>query len=403
MENLSEPPQNLLEVATGSLQPGMYIAGLDRPWLDTPFAVQGFFVRDSEDISFVAKHCSYVYVDPRRYRKLAVGKDKSPSRAQASPNSVSLKLEFIVATVELESASEAMSKVFTQLRNNGHLDVRAMQRIVNPLIDSVLRNSEAMAALVRIKSQDDYLFNHSLSNAVWAAVFGRHLGLDRLTLKRLVLGAAIVDVGMTQLDASLLNHERTLTEVELDCVKKHVGVGVELLKESGNVHEDVVAIVECHHERFDGSGYPQGLEGQTIPLLARLTGLVDSYDAMITTRPHAQARSSFEALQELSDLKDQLFQGALVEQFLQAIGLFPTGSVVEFNTGEVGVVVHQNPSRRLKPKIVVILDQAKKPYTKMVIVDLAKYDLASANAPELWISRELGPCAYGIQPDEYFL
>ena len=139
-----------------------------------------------------------------------------------------------------------------------------------------------------------------------------------------------------------------------------------------------------------------------IPLFARIVGLVDSYDAMISTRPHVGARSSFEAIQELADLKGGLFQAELVEQFMQAIGLFPTGSVIELNTGEVGVVVAQNALRRLRPKVVVILDQDKQRHAKLVVVDLGKYGSENAGS-DLWINRELEVGAYGIRPDEYFL
>ena len=161
-------------------------------------------------------------------------------------------------------------------------------------------------------------------------------------------------------------------------------------------------MVATHHERHDGSGYPAGLEGVGIPLFGRIAGLIDSYDAMITPRPYAQCRTSFEAMQELADLKDSLFQGTLVEQFMQAVGLFPTGSVVQLNSGEVGVIVKQNTARRLRPKVVVILDGDGKRYDSLVLIDLAKYTPETGKS-DLWISQELEPGAHGIQPDEYFL
>jgi len=267
----------------------------------------------------------------------------------------------------------------------------------------VLRNSEAMAALMRMKSKDDYLYNHSLANAVWAAVLGRHLGLEQQMLVRLALGAALLDVGMPSVSDELTRGPEALSDSARVQIHAHVKIGLELLNAVGGLHPDVLEIVATHHERHDGSGYPRALAGSDIPLLGRLAGLVDSYDAMITARPHAPARSSFEAIQELSDLKDQLFQGELVEQLMQTIGLFPTGAVIELSSGEVGVVVQQNASRRLRPKVVVVLDSQKQRHAKLVVLDLAKYVSEDENRDSLWISKELEPGAHGIRPDEFFL
>lgn len=389
----------LLEVPTGSLQPGMYVARLDRPWLETPFSVQGFYIRSQQDADFVSQHCAYVYVDPRRFSKTP---ESGLPRTRGYKTKTSLKKEFSRAAVELESANDTVRRVFERLKAGHHLELKSLQRAIDPLLDSVLRNGEALAALVRIKAKGDYLFNHSVANAVWAAVLGRQLALDREQLQRLALGAAVVDIGMTNLPDELTDSPAKLKPDELQLVRAHVDTGVELLRNGTDVHDDITTIVAHHHERFDGSGYPHGISGTQIPLLARIVGLVDSYDAMITERPYSSARSSFEAVQELTDLKRSLFQSELVEQFVQAIGLFPTGSVVELSTGEVAVVIAQNPSRRLRPKVVVILDEDKQPHQKSVVIDLSKYT-AEHRDSDLWITQEHEPGAFGIKPDEFFL
>ena len=145
------------------------------------------------------------------------------------------------------------------------------------------------------------------------------------------------------------------------------------------------------------------MSGNRIPKLARIAGLVDAYDAMITARPYSAARSSFDAIQELADTKDGLFQGSMVEHFVQAVGMFPTGTVVEINTGEVGVVVEQNSTRRLRPKVVIILDEAKQKRNTLTVLDLSKYAGADSVSTTMWIAKELEIGAYGIAPDDYFL
>jgi len=166
MQNTSA---NLLEVPSGSLKPGMYVARLDRPWLETPFSVQGFYIRSQQDVQFVAEHCLFVYVDPRRYRN---NPGAGVAKTRGYKTKTSLKKEFSKASVELESTNDAIRRVFDRLRAGHKLELLAVQRAIDPLLDSVLRNGEALAALIRIKAKGDYLFNHSVANAVWAAVLG---------------------------------------------------------------------------------------------------------------------------------------------------------------------------------------------------------------------------------------
>ncbi|HEY5647037.1 MAG TPA: HD-GYP domain-containing protein [Pseudomonadales bacterium] len=393
---------SLLEVPVRNLQPGMYVAKLDRAWLETPFALQGFYVTTREDVDFVAQHCEYVYVDPRRRAKLAnLQKHVGPRRTYREKKS--LKDELSTARKDLTNAEEAMAKVFEQLRNGTHLNIDVVRTAVSPLIESVLRNSQALSALIRLRAEGDYLYGHSIAVAVWATILGRHLGMAREQLEILAFGGALLDVGMTQIDDSVYRVPRRLNDDEYRIVRNHVDLGSKLLLETGSIAPEIAQMIASHHERFNGSGYPLGLSGMQIPVFARIAGLVDSYDAMITRRPHAESRSSFEAMQELADAKDQLFQGALVEQFMQAIGLFPTGSMVQLNTGEIGVVVQQNEARRLRPKVAMIVDPDGRRYPSITILDLAKYGADGTDRRDLWIKRELEPGAHGIEPEEFFL
>jgi len=394
---------NLLEVPVGDLKPGMYVAALDRPWLGTPFLMQGFFVHDQDDINSVAEHAAIVYVDPRRQTREKYPEAKPTARKPRYREQTSLKQETEIAQVDLTSASETIENVFVQLKNGGNVDVGAVQTAINPLIESVLRNSEALASLVRMRLKGDYLYNHSLTVSVWAAILGRHLGFDRTRLKCLALGGALIDTGMATVPDEIILATGPLTPDQMSLVRKHVDDGVAYLQKSDQVDQDVIEMVATHHERHDGSGYPRGLEGVDIPVFGRIAGMIDSYDAMITIRPHAKPRSSFEAMQEIYNLKDEKFQGELVEQFMQAIGLFPTGSVVELSSGEIGVVVQQNTTRRLRPKVIVVLDAQGDKQEKLVVLDLSKYVKEGNNESDLWIAHELQPGAHGIQPNDYFL
>ncbi len=390
----------LLVIPARALKPGMYVAAIDRPWSETPFALQGFHVQSAEDVELISRYCNEVSIDPAR--RVAVAGVPQPRRARRNEGGLELlPAEFIAeANADLDSADRAIRKVFGQLKRGGGLEVSALQSAVDPLVKHVLQDSNAMAALVRIRRHGDYLYDHSLCNAVWSAVLGRHLGLPPDDLGCLALGASLVDVGMTRLEVNPVAKPAALSAGEMAAVRRHVALGADLVRAAG-VDRRVLEVVQNHHERFDGSGYPQRLSGHDIPVLARIAGLVDTYDAMITPRPHAPGRTSFEAVQELWDGGAAHFQRELVEQFIQAIGLFPTGAVVELNTGEVGIVVAQNESRRLKPSVMLVLDCNKRRRADLRVVDLATEE--PADGGELWVRSELQPGSHGVHPDEFFL
>ena len=391
----------LVRVPAMNLEPGMFVAELDRPWLETPFALQGFVVHDTNEIVYVSNYVDHVYVDAEYSGRpqslcLAVAPTAPDPRKR-----LELDEEFQRARISFDSAADTLDKVFDSLRNGHKGDLQAVQKAVNPLIEGVFRNQDAVGALLRLKDSGEYRYHHGVSMAVWAAILGRHIGLQRDELEKLAVGCAMCDVGMTQLPPELLDQAENLTDQQRKIIQAHPIMGAQLVAESKDVDFEILGIIENHHERADGSGYPRGLDGAAIPLLARIAGLVDTYDAMITARPYATARTSHEATQELLDCKGTLFQEALVEQFVQAIGLFPTGTMVELNTGEVAIVVSQNDTRRLKPEVVIVMDYDKEKLDSLKVVDLANQKIAAEG--ERWIARELLPGTYGISSEEYFI
>lgn len=391
----------LVKMQAMSLEPGMFVVELDRPWLETPFALQGFVVRDTDEVLYVSRHVDHVYVDAE-YKGQSQPLSLAVAPTAATPeNRLELKEEFRHAKVCFDSAADTLDRVFESIRSGQETDVGAVRNAVKPLIEGVFRNQEAVAALLRLKESGSYRYHHGVSMAVWAAILGRHIGLQQDELEKLATGCAMCDVGMTQLPPELLGQTENLSDEQLAVVRAHPTVGAQMVAESGEIDFEILAIIENHHERMDGSGYPRGLEGASIPVLARIAGLVDAYDAMITPRPYAQARTSHEAVQELIDLKGSQFQEALVEQFIQAIGLFPTGTVVELNSGEVAIVVNQNQARRLKPEVVIVLDENKEKKDPLQLLDLANQSFAAEG--ERWIARELTAGSHGVNSEDYFI
>jgi len=419
--------KEIVELPVEQLKLGIYVSRLDRPWEDTPFLFQGFAVENDEELETLRRLCKVVFVEvslaEAEELRSAARKKPVPSRTpqpsdpleelSTNPGAlvghvpvkdpVALKTELTLATTTFGEAKRAVGAIFDHLRRGGGLDVPHLQTVVGSMVDSVLRNRDAMGWLARMKSKDDYLYTHSLSSSVWALAFGRHLGLDRETLTSVGTGAMLVDIGKTGLPTQLLKKSGKPTDAEWRLIYTHVDQGVEQLRAAPNVDSRILTMIATHHERFDGSGYPHKLKGDEIPLVGRIAGIVDCYDAMISERCYAKPKSTYDAVRELKRLGSNAFPAELVELFIQAVGVFPTGTLVELNSGEVGVVTGQNRYRRLRPEVMLILDAQKRVRDEFTTIDLLTCDENAGKTPRLWITRGLERGAYDIDPTEYFL
>jgi HD-GYP domain-containing protein (c-di-GMP phosphodiesterase class II) len=423
----------------------MYVAQLDRPWLETPFLFQGFEIREDSELKLLRQYCKHVYIDVSRsslpeeqvLRALQVRNHQIPERRLAAkprrPTTLTGRLMRAVSELDptgtvagrfshreyrnkvptrkeapqsiraYDAAVVTMQEVLVHVRKGAGVDVEKVQTAIQPMIDSVLRNQDAMAWLVYLRKRDEYSYRHSIASSVWAVILGRHLGFDRQGLDTLAMGGMLLDIGKAKLPESIINREGKLSPAEYEAVKKHVKYSLEMVRLTPGINADVLAMIEGHHERSDGSGYPKGLKGADIPVFARIGGLVDCYDAMTSARPWAKAKSPYDAIRELNTLSGVLFQKEMVEQFVQALGMFPTGSVVELNTGEVGIVVEQNRIRRLRPKVMLVLNAEKQPLAQHHTLDLRKFPGDPNHEKAYWIVRGHETGAFGLDPSNYFI
>lgn len=354
-------------IHVNSLAPGMYVSRLDRPWADTPFPLEGVLVETIDDVDAIRQWSTHVHIDLEKSlnpspRNVLLRLGYGRVGGAAMPNPVRWEAQQAPLDEELPRAKAAWAdaravtvRVTQDLRLGRRVSAAEIEDATSPLVESVIRNPNAYFWLETVRERDPYAYGHALNAAALAATFGRHLGLSRETLVDLASGGLLMDIGFSLIDPSAIAHGSMLDDAQRATVRRHVELGVERLRADGAANGAVLEMIGAHHERHDGSGYPAGWSGFGIPLMARILGLVDSYDAMCTTRPFRAALSQHHALQSLYRERDRLFQGELVEQFSQALGVYPTGSLVELSTGQVAVVKMQNPARRLYPRVTVVL------------------------------------------------
>ncbi len=397
-----------VKVPTSELAIGMHVTALDRPWLETPFLLQGFVIKEDNEIDRLREYCEFVFVLPTyQFAKPKTSLPPVPQRRRTREqlftqrsftkyeDKTNWEQEYPKAKEAVDELSRGVDEVFTAVESGGSLEMLKVKGAVQPMIDSITRNPDACIWLARMKQVDNYTYQHALGTSIWAVALGRQLGLPAQDLRSLAIGGLLMDVGKLQVSQDLLHAERRLTPEEFQHVKEHVSHGIASFGDRGVLNHDVMDMVAHHHERVGGSGYPQGLKGDDIPVFGRIGAIVDTYDAITSHRSYSRALPPAQAVKHLYDGRGREFQTELVEEFIQAIGIYPAGTLVELSSGEIAIIVAEYRSRRLRPRVMVLLDREKKPLDAPVIIDMLT-QTHTESGEELSIVGSLEPDAYGI-------
>ncbi|MBL8460596.1 MAG: HD-GYP domain-containing protein [Zoogloea sp.] len=508
-------------VAVQDLCGGMFVSELDRPWLESPFMLQGFLIEDEATLAQIRQLCRFVYVDRARsigsaWRAApvapeAAGADRTPSdlgtfvvkpelrrqpldffallkslrglkgnagtptvgesgatepwlriypdmpaarkpgvaepgperRGTASSTAqplvttynnpasasssaqrtgdeavkgssglpsgmrfveqtTSLDAEIVAALPLVTRAQTLLAEIARDVQSNLNPDLERLRGVVSEMVLSVIRNPDALLWLLRLKRTDQYSYDHSLDVAAHVMIFGRALGLGEDSITTLGMAGLLQDIGKLRLPPRLLHKIGALSPREYEIFKTHVDFSLQILSVCPHATPPMLEIIARHHERCDGSGYPAGLKGDDVGLMAEIAGVCDVYCAMTRERPYGAAVSSQNALDSVRGLRGKRFSVSIVDQFVQCIGLYPVGTLVELNSGEVAVVVSQNRIRRLKPRVMILLGPDKKPNAYPQTLDLL-YDPSCATGEPYEIVRALPPGAFGVEPSAYYL
>jgi HD-GYP domain-containing protein (c-di-GMP phosphodiesterase class II) len=401
------------EIPVSQLRFGMFVVELDRPWTETPFTFQGFLVKTEKQLELLRELCKKVYVDPERSDAGTVallhasgtisGARSEQVRGDTSyPEKTSVEGELPAARAAYAETRALLEDLINAVQIGNVIEGPKLREAVSRVTDSIVRNPDAMMLLSRMVEKGSLVASRALDVSIYMLVFGRFLQLPRERLDTLGLLGLLQDIGKVKLPDALLAKRGTLTPAELRVARKHVELSAEVLRATPGLPPDLASLALLHHERHDGSGYPKGLRGAEIGLIGSIAGIVDTFDALTMPRPYAEQMSPSNALNVLYKGRGTQFHPALVEQFIQCIGVFPVGAVVELNTGEIGVVIAQNLVRRLQPRVMVIMDAEGRPMRPHKILDLVKEPKTSGDEPYR-IRRTLEHGKVDIDPREFFL
>ncbi|MEZ5528885.1 MAG: HD-GYP domain-containing protein [Porticoccaceae bacterium] len=411
---------NLIRVPASGLKLGMFVAELDRPWLETPFLLQGFVIRHPSEIRKLQEYCEHVFVekegrlwgdkkDPFRAnfglpkRNIHSHDDSGMSRRAQSGTQKKSPLDIMLASPEhplvrpveeehpvarkaYEAAHHTVENLLEQARLGNAIDTETAREVVTDCVDSILRNPHALLWMAKIKHADQYTMEHCLNVCILAVAFGRHLRLPKDDLVKLGIGGMLHDVGKMRVPPEILNKPAKLTAEEFEIIKTHTEEGRKLLMKSRGSLSVAVDVAINHHERMDGKGYPRGLFARELSSYSRIISIVDSFDAMTSDRCYDGSRSTLDALKEIYAKRGTQFDEDLSLEFIQLMGPYPPGTIVELNNGYVGIVLSSQERKRHLPTVKLVLDHEKQPLGEESI-DLRDVQLGSL--PRDWLIRRV--------------
>jgi HD-GYP domain-containing protein (c-di-GMP phosphodiesterase class II) len=405
--------QHTKQISIDELAVGMYIVGLDQSWLQSPFLLHRRRIGCSEEIARLKAYGvrrvtidltrSPALVEPHPAEELCpspppLSQDHScPSpliRLRVSP----LPNLALARAVHTE-ATTAVQSLFEGTKTGAPLHSATAQEVVHRLMETVLSQHDVLAGVIHMRQFEANLYAHVINVCILALMLGAMQDLDKTVLACVGMGALLHDVGQVHLPRNLIRKPGLYTAQEQRLMQAHPHLGATMLSQTPHIPEDACRIVAEHHERLDGSGYPQGLTATALSPLGQIVAIADVYESMLGTREGRPPLLPAQAIKELYQQgRAQQLDLRLVEKMIRCLGIYPVGSLIELNTGERGIVIAVNPRKALQPVVYLLWDQTHQRYATPVTIDLAAPE---AETSSRMIREVLDPEAEGYEIATY--
>ncbi len=395
----------LKKIPVDELRVGMYLHDFDAGWLDHPFWRTRFVLRDPADLAKVrGSSVRAVWIDVSRGLDVAApepapvveqpaARDPQPSQvpppvapSAGAATPVPIDEELQRAAAVCRQSLQAVRSMFGELRLGRALDADACMAVVNDVAASVFRNPDALVSVARLKTADDYTYMHSVAVCALMVALGRELGFDEARCRAAGMAGLLHDMGKAMMPLEVLNKPGRLTDAEYAVMKTHPERGWELLREGGGADEVALDVCLHHHEKVDGSGYPHGLRGDDISLVARMGAVCDVYDAITSNRPYKRGWDPAESLARMASWHGH-FDLAVFHAFVKSLGIYPVGSLVRLKSNRLAVVVEPNAQQPTAPVVRAFYSlstQMPMPPERIDLARSARERIVAREAPEKW-------------------
>jgi HD-GYP domain-containing protein (c-di-GMP phosphodiesterase class II) len=393
------------KIGVRQLKVGMFVHDLSCHWMDHPFVRNRLMITSDDEIrKIIDAGIHELYIDTEKgldapdaptaeqaQKALETELVDMAARQPAPVMRVTLAEEMARAKQIKDQAHHLVRTVMHDARLGKAIELDQVEPVVQNITESILRNPGALTGLLRIKNKDDYTFLHSVSVCTLLVAFCRSAGMDPKLTRQAGLGGLLHDTGKALVPDEVLNKPGRLTEEEFEIIRKHPKDGYDILLKTPGVGEIPLDITLHHHERMDGSGYPDKLPGDRISTLAQMAAIVDVYDAITADRCYHKGMSAAEALRKIYEWSKFHFNPQHVQSFMRCVGIYPVGTLVLLESARLGVVIEPHETNLLAPKVRVFFSAKSNTYIKPIDVDLSKPlgmgggdKIMSHEAPEKW-------------------
>ncbi|MBB5019364.1 HD-GYP domain-containing protein (c-di-GMP phosphodiesterase class II) [Chitinivorax tropicus] len=400
------------KIDASQLKVGMYIHDLSCDWMSHPFVRNRFKLSSDTEIEKIIQAGIHdVYIDTDRGLDVSDAPTQNEvetalqqemleivSRADPVIIRVSAAEESQRAKQIKNQAASLVRNVMQDVRLGKAIQLEQVEPVVTNITESILRNSGALIGLMRIKNKDDYTFLHSVSVCTLLVAFCRSVGMNEEQTRQAGLGGLLHDTGKALVPDDILNKPGRLTDQEFDVIRRHPKDGFDILLKTPGVGEVPLDITLHHHERVDGSGYPDKQAGEGISTLAKMAAIVDVYDAITADRCYHKGMPATDALRKLLEWSKHHFEPRLVQAFMRCVGIYPVGTLVLLKSGRLGVVMEQNDGNLVSPKVKIFFSSKSNTYIPPQEIDLSK-PMGKGGADKI-VSHE-NPTKWGIDPNRF--
>ncbi|WP_027186410.1 HD-GYP domain-containing protein [Desulfovibrio inopinatus] len=397
----------LRRISVTELRVGMYVVDTGLSWIEHPnlYSVEGEIFSEAERVAICQEGYKDVFVETCHGRYKFSDVDVAYRKEFEKEISAIATTEDIRITSvddEMEQAlrihGDAMAyahRLHHCVRSRNCIDLEGAKRLVRDLVLSVMRNRDALLTLVNVLSEERYTYSHCINVAVLATSFGNFLDLPSSMLEELGTAALFHDIGKIVVPRSILNKPGKLTEAEFEIIKRHPRESFHMLNRRPGISSNVANGVLQHHEKYNGSGYPNRLSGESISLIGRIISIADVYDALTSERVYKRSILPHKALSIIYSMRETDYHPGMAERFIKCVGIYPPGSMVLVSNGHIGFVCASRSDSPLTPMVKVVFDAHMLP--------LESYTVDLAEAKELSIVSCLDPADYNLDPRMYLV
>lgn len=382
---------------------GMYLQEICGSWMEHPFWKKSFKLTDPKDLQTL-RTCGVqeLWIDTNKGldvegNVVSTTKEEEEQKIQAALKQaasenlnpvkrVSLHQEVQRARAILAEGKTAVTSMFGEIRMGNAINVSDVGPLVDEISNSIARNPEAFLNLARLKNVDDYTYLHSVAVSGLMIALGKVLGLNEKDLKDAGVAGLMHDVGKALIPNEILNKPGKLTDEEFAIIKDHPRKGWEVLNVAKGANNMALDVCLHHHERVDGTGYPERISGEKLTLFARMGAVCDVYDALTSNRCYKNGWEPAETIRKMAEWQEGHFDKTVFHAFVKTIGIYPSGTLVRLKSGRLAIVVEQSDKSLLTPVVKSFFSTKSNEPFPPELIDLSKSQesIVSEEDPAKW-------------------